>query len=330
MKELLISGRFAVRECLAAASSSWLRWASKPRFRYFNFNPLSSSKLDTDNKLSKDYKAGQIDQPHATLTLSLCFYLREPLATVLSLLRKNNTFLRKVEKTRNSYGSSKGLQRYIGTFEIVNSRELRHLYRSDPRSRILASFHFGDFPYGLNKLIAAQSESIDSKVLSQSKYSVVFQDNIKRAFGAAAPTADSQLLYDDVHTQVLAGFLRRQSANLLMFADLPSTYGEAVRVRFLGRWAWFPKSIAVLCLVNKVPVLPVICYSIGKANYVEVGRQIEPVRRKDETREAAIGRITQLIVEFFEYFFRQHQQQWRYLTILPSYFVEPSKESVSE
>ncbi len=314
MKELFISGRCAARESLHAAFGAWSRLAAKPRSLYLRLRPSFSPKINNDRSI-------------ASLPLSHCYYLREPLVEVISLLRSNKAFLGKIEKTRNSYRSSKRLQQYISTFEIINLSELHTLYSTDQRSRILASFHFGDFLYGLNKLIAMQSDSIETKVLSQSKYSTIFQDNMIRGFGIAAPTADSQLLYDTVQTQVLAGFLRQQSVNLLMFADLPTNYGESVRVRFLGRWAWFPKSIAVLALVNKVPVLPVICYSIGTTNYVEVGRQIEPVCHERESREEAIERITQIIVEFFEYFFRQHQQQWRYLAILPSYFMAPRKES---
>ncbi len=260
------------------------------------------------------------------LLIQLSSNLREPVAIAARMLKANKRYLHKVEKTRNHPASAKTLQSHISRIEIPALLQFIEMHRDDPGSRILASFHFGDFLYGLNKLVASQPPAITAKVLSQTEYTSVFLENMAKGFGPDAPPRDSQLMLATTKPQALSAFLRQPSTTLLMFADLPCSYGETVRVKFLGRWAWFPKGIAVLALASRVSVVPVICYSEGPKNYVELGKRIVAARLPKETTEAAVIRITQRLIEFFEYFFCQHQEQWRYLSALPNYFVEPHKE----
>jgi predicted LPLAT superfamily acyltransferase len=324
MKDLLLSGRSAVRRILFAVSSAYGRWAQTPR-GVSSFAEAESNPLAEEPTLNSE-----VEYSDPTLVLSISSYLREPLAKTLAVLNANQHYLAQIEQTRNSYTSAKRLKNHIEHFSIPYSEQFRELYSNDPRSRIVASFHFGDFIYGLNKLATLQPSHIHSRVLSQAEYSPTFLENMTRGFGENAPRADDQLLLGEAQVHRLSALLRCSHTTLLMFADLPSSYGGTVRTKFLDRWAWFPKGIAVLALANAVPILPVICYSIGQENRVEIGKQIEAVRLKGESKEAAVSRITQLLIDYFEYFFRQHQEQWRYLAVLPKYFIDPSQECIIE
>ncbi len=262
--------------------------------------------------------------PQLPVDLTLSYYLREPLASTRAHLKSNQRFLAKVEKFRNHFCSTSKLKNHIQGFTLHAEAQFQELAVNDPRSRIIASFHFGDFLYGLNKLIAAQPKTIRSHVLSQYRYSPLFMDNMQRGFGHNAPTPSTQLMIGQVTVSQLAALLRQKNRTLLMFADLPRAYGETVCVNFLGRQAQFPKGIALLALASRVPLLPAICYQSGDSHYVELGKQIEPTLMAGESMEAATVRITQQLISFFEYFLLQHPHQWRYLKLLPQYFITPT------
>jgi hypothetical protein len=321
MKELLQSGRWAARNTLIFLSWPCKLWAQRA-----DDTDLTRASANAAESLKVDpYRAN--NSASVDLLIQLSSILREPLAIAARVLKANKHYLHKIEKTRNHPTSLKALQSQVSSIEIPLLPQFLEMHKDDPSSRILASFHFGDFLYGLNKLVASQPPDITAKVLSQAEYTCVFLENMARGFGKDAPTENSQLLLATTKPQALSAFLRQRNTTLLMFADLPGSYGETVRVKFLGRWAWFPKGIAVLALASRVSIVPVICYSEGAKNYVELGKRIAAVRLPKETMEAAVIRITQWLIEFFEYFFSQHQEQWRYFCALPNYFVEPSKES---
>lgn len=317
MKELFVTGCLVARHVFLIAVETYKGWRNNRIGASLAFNASTiSNRIPVRSARLPDY------------ALAISVYLREPLTRTFDVLKENQIFLRKVEKTRNNYVSAATLKTHIDSIDVLYSNQFIDLCQQDSRSKIIASFHFGDFLYGLNKLVALQPTGRITKVLSQSEYSAAFLENMLRGFGKDVPGAESQLVLGQVQPRDLSAFLRGKNTSLVMFADLPSSYGETVAVNFLGRLAWFPKGIALLSLSNKVPIVPVICYANGMRNYVEIGKQIEPVRLKGESKEGAILRITQLSVEFFEYFFKQHQEQWRYLSALPSYFVEPPKENL--
>jgi predicted LPLAT superfamily acyltransferase len=324
MKDLLLSGRLAARHMLFATSNSCGRWVKACRDIFW----LSKSEL---NPFARDLAVvTESERPNPSLAFGLSRYLREPLAPTLAALNANQRYLAEVEQMRNRYASTTRLKSHIEQFAIPQSMQFQELINSDPRSRILASFHFGDFLYGLNKLVSLQPGHITTKVLSHANYSQTFLENMARGFGDKAPTADTQLLLADAQVQTLSAFLRLPNTSLLMFADLPASYGATVRTQFLGRWAWFPRGIAVLALASDVPILPVICFSTGRDNRVEMGKQIEAVRLVGESREAAITRITQRLLDYFVDYFYQYRQQWRYLALLPEYFIDPCNEPIRE
>jgi hypothetical protein len=75
--------------------------------------------------------------------------------------------------------------------------------------------------------------------------------------------------------------------------------------------------------------LPVINYSCGGVNKIDLAPQIESELRPGVGFEAAVMRITQQLIRYFEEFFVRFPEQWRYLQKLPSYFSKTELEQVS-
>lgn len=267
------------------------------------------------------------DSSFTILPLSIC--MREPLKTTRQLLVKNHRFLQRVEQRRNEDQSRLSMLGFVQAIEIPQAPDLISLYEQDSRAQIFASFHFSDFVYALHKLLSAQQLTGASKVLSQESYTPCLRRNLHRAFGGLAAGDESQFLTHSENSQLLSSFLRTPHSRLLTFVDLPAEYGELVEVEFLGRPAFFPKGCATLALANRVPILPTICYQDDKSLKVELGKQIQPIRYKGESLSTAVQRITQDLVRFFEYFFLQYPQQWRYLGHLPSYFANCDKDEAN-
>lgn len=254
----------------------------------------------------------------------VAFFLREPVQATTRILRRNKAFLDHIETLRNSPQSPAVAAKIAKDIQIPQHCEISELLALDKRSRIVACFHFGNFVYGLHKLLCLQPDTSNTAVLSQNKSTSDYIDNMTSAFGKKGVRLENQMLLDKVDVRGLSGFLRNPNRCLVMFADLPSGFGKTVEVEFLGRKAAFSKSIALLSLTNNIPVLPVICYEDGETHQVEIGRQIEPLTREGETRADAVTRITQIQLDFFQHFFVRHKEQWRYLNHLSKYFTEGS------
>ncbi|MFK7863501.1 MAG: hypothetical protein AB8B95_04645 [Pseudohongiellaceae bacterium] len=260
---------------------------------------------------------------HARL-LQLSFYLREPLKETQELLNRNEKHLQKVEILRNHPQRHSTLVEHIKKIHVPQESHFKHLDAADETPKIIVSFHFGDFIYGVHKLLSSQESTANTLVLSQKKSTEQYLKNMKSAFGENSASLENQLLLDEVTIKDLMVFLRRPKSRLVMFADLPSAYGETTEINFLGRKAFFPRSIGLLALASKVPILPVICINANTGHRVEIGKQIEPNAVFNETKADAITRITQTQIDFFEYYFLQDKSQWRYLQYLAQYFVKGS------
>lgn len=256
--------------------------------------------------------------------VKIAFFLREPIHATAKALIKNKAFLDNIESLRNTVQGTAVAAKFARRIQIPQHCQIRELLTRDQRSRIVASFHFGNFVYGLHKFICFHKDISKTVVLSQTKSSAEYIENMKRAFGRKGAGLENQILLDKVDVRGLSAFLRNSNRCLVMFADLPSEFGQTIEVEFLGRKAAFSKSIALLSLTNKVPILPVICFKDGDTHQIEIGRQIEPRIKDGESRADAVTRMTQLQIDFFQYFFNRHSEQWRYLTHLPEYFTEGS------
>ena len=276
-------------------------------------------------------KPEKLDSSHAWVhpdVVKISFFLREPIQAASKLLRKNRVFLSKVESLRNTVQASKTASKYAQSIQTPQHSHISKLLIEDNRSRIVASFHFGNFVYGVNKYLCFQADISKTVILSQTESSTAYIENMARAFGDKGVRLENQVLLDQIDVCGLSQFLRQAGGSLIMFADLPREFGETVAVEFLGRQASFSKSIALLSLANSVPILPLVCFDRGGRCQLEIGRQIEPRIGKGESRADAIVRMTQLQIDFFEYFFNRHKEQWRYLYLLPEYFAEASLRSI--
>lgn len=270
------------------------------------------------------YSSSQQGKDFQDYCTCISIYLREPLRFTEITLTKNIYFGKRLEFRRNRSLDNLSLRNHVERFDFEQQQAYLKLISEDNRSRILISYHFGDFIYAMNYIASLEATSRKRLVLSQSEASFEYYDNMQRAFGNRAASKDSQLTLAKLDLTLLSSVLRRGNCTLTLFCDLPSGYGEQVQVKFLNRYAWFPKGPAILSLTNRIPLLPVISYFDGKRHKIEVANQIEPFTLRHESLEDGVTRITQEFVNFFECFFNRFPEQWRYLPMLPSYFTQGS------
>ncbi|MEQ9022748.1 MAG: hypothetical protein RLN82_08330, partial [Pseudomonadales bacterium] len=84
---------------------------------------------------------------------------------------------------------------------------------------------------------------------------------------------------------------------------------------------------ATLALVNRVPILPVIVFKLDGRDRIFVEPQLEPLLEPGETLAVAVRRVTQSLVELLEKYLILDPTQWRYLKLLPRYFVQTESSS---
>ncbi len=258
----------------------------------------------------------------AEQTAAIATFLREPRGRTRRLLAANRKWLDALEHRRNSRLAESELRRHTARLHFPQARNLRELLGDDPRSRLLTSYHFGDYIYGANLLGASINTCARAMYLSQAPGSAAYFANMKLAFGETAMGPDSRLSAQASSIADLAPLLRRPGIQIITFCDLAEQFGGRTEVDFLFRKAWFSRGPAMLGLTNRIPLLPVINWFDGARGQVVLGAQIEPERFDGESLVQAAGRITTELVRFFEPFFRVNPEQWRYLGALPLYFFQ--------
>lgn len=251
--------------------------------------------------------------------------LRQPIAAVRSHLAWNRLHNSRIELRRNRRGRATQVRRYCEAIEFAQQQDYLDLLRSDTRSRIVSSFHFGDFLFGAARLFSLEPHRRRSFVLSLNRSAPASYENLHRGFGLQAPGSESELLLREVSTAQLSQLLREGNTSLLLFCDLPPGLTESTGVRFLNRHARFSIGPALLALANRVPLLPLLNFSDGVSNCVRLGQQIEPELLESETLLQGARRLTQELVSVFERFLLAHPEQWRFLPLLPNYFSATGK-----
>ncbi len=249
--------------------------------------------------------------------------LRETRDRTRRLLAANDRWLTQLEHRRNHPLPPPELRRLVAGLHFPQKGKLRELIEADPRSRLLVSYHFGDYIYGLNLLGAGIGDQARVCYLSQSRGSAGYFQNIRRAFGNRAQGPESQLIVDESDISTLAPLLRSPGVQFVTFCDLTGQFGDTAGVDFLQRPACFPRGPALLSLTNRIPMLPVINWFDGDRVQIVLGEQLEPERIRGESLAAASDRLTAALTRFFEPFFRTSPEQWRYLGALPLYFIQP-------
>lgn len=253
----------------------------------------------------------------------IAFAFRQSTSAINSLLAKNRLHNCRFEQRRNKVGRGPLVQRYCEGFKIPQREDYLDLIQKDERSRIVASFHCGDFLFGSASLFSLDSNKRRKYVLSLNRSSPACYANLAAGFGHKAVGPECELLLCETDSSKLSQILRAGNASLLLFCDVPPGLNEAIEVKFLNRHAWFSIGPAILALANRVPLLPLLNYSTGNSSYLRLGNQIEPDLLPSETLREGAERITQRLVSLFESAFLESPEQWRFLSLLPRYFTKP-------
>jgi len=252
----------------------------------------------------------------------LSVFLREPCQHIKQIQKRHARLQHRLECRRNQSQTRSQLQRYLSRFHFPQQQSYQSLLARDPRSRILVSFHFSDYIYGMHFLVNRVQHLGPVKVLSQRAGSVVYWQNMRSAFGSLITDSNIELLVKSHDVLWLSALLRNPHSTLIMFCDLPAGCGEQTRVQFLQREAWFPKGPATLAVLNRVPLLPVIIVMRGQEQHVVLYPQLETAPVHEETYQDCINRLTQSLVTILEQHLLNSPDSWRYLQRLPLYFSE--------
>lgn len=249
--------------------------------------------------------------------------IRQPVNAISCLLAKNRLHNSRFEQRRNRVERSSLVQRYCEGFKIPQREDYLGLIQKDRRSRIIVSFHCGDFLYGCASLLVLDGSKRRKYVMSLNRSSNACYSNLAAGFSRQIPGPECELLLGETDASTLSQILRAGNASILLFCDIPPGLIETTAVNFLNRPAWFSIGPAILALANRVPLLPLINYSTKNSSYVRLATQIEPVLLPSETLHGGAKRITQSLATFFESVFLENPEQWRFLSLLPRYFSEP-------
>ncbi|GJM11722.1 MAG: hypothetical protein DHS20C12_01250 [Pseudohongiella sp.] len=245
---------------------------------------------------------------------------RHPQSDMSSLLAKNRLHNLRFEQRRNTIAPAAKVRSYCEAFQIPQRDDYLNLVRNDSRSRIIASFHCGDFLYGSASLLSLDRGNARKYVLSLNRASSACHSNLATGFNNRAPDKQSELLLSESSSTELSQLLRAANTSILLFCDVPFGLNETTEVNFLNRRAHFSIGPALLALANRVPLLPLFNYSSADSNFVGLGSQIEPALLPAETLRSGAQRITQKLVSLFENVLLAHPEQWRFLSLLPSYY----------
>ena len=253
-------------------------------------------------------------------TLSQC--LHEPQSRCRKILRANTAYLSRVERYRNQPQSRARLLKHVARFEFPQQQELTRLDAEDQRPRLVASIHAGDFIYGTNVFANIESPNTRQFVLLQKTPGEAFQRNLSLAFGKKRYSSRTQLLLESFDFIQFRRRLNSSKSSLLTFTDLPPGFGRRVQIDFLGRAAWFPVGPALMAIANKMPILPLLNFSVGKANRIQLWPLIEPQRQAGQNIEEAAREVTQQLSYPLQWLLQRCPEQWRFLSALPSFFRE--------
>ena len=260
------------------------------------------------------------------LLATLSQLLHEPQERCRQILDANMSYLSVVERFRNQPQSRARLQQHLSRFQFPQSRDLKLLDASDHRSRLVVSYHTGDFIYGSNVFANHESAETAQYVLMQKPPSAAFQQNLTNAFGETRFKSRTQLLLESFNFLKLRKRLNAGKSSLLTFADLPPDFGRRIQIEFLGREAWFPVGPALMALTGRMPILPLLIYSVGHSQCIRLWPLIEPNRKPGQSAKRVARDITQQLSFPLQWLIQHYPEQWRFLSVLPSFFEAPEFE----
>ena len=165
----------------------------------------------------------------------IAYAIRQPVKATRSLLAENRLYNSRFEQRRNTVERVALVRRYCEGFKIPQREDYLDLIRKDERSRIFASFHFGDFLYGSAILFSLDSSKRSKYVLSLKRNSSASYSNLAAGFSGAALGPECELLHRETGASKLSQILRAGNSSILLFCDIPPGLNETAEVRFLNR-----------------------------------------------------------------------------------------------
>lgn len=251
---------------------------------------------------------------------ALSYYLREPLRETRQILREHRRRLRALHALRERPQPGTRLRACADSFHCPSLSALRERLSCDRRSRIIATFHLGNYLFGLNYLSQQLADLRRVSCLILERLSDISYRNLALAFGEGAATPEQMLLLGESSALTLSKLLRAPDRILFIFVDLPPGFGRRAGVRLLGRPGEFGIGAATLAVLNQVPVLPLMLESHKAGVRLRLGPEMEPRLSVEETREESKARLNQALASALSSQLRRAPADWRYLSLLPDYY----------
>lgn len=251
---------------------------------------------------------------------AISYYLREPLRETRRILRLQRRRLRELHCLRELPQPAARLRACADRFDCPALPALRERLRVDRRSRIIATYHLGNYLYGLNYLSQQLGDLRRVSCLILERLSATCYRNLALAFGEGAATPGQMLIVGESSAVALSKLLRAPDRVLFIFVDLPPGFGRRASVRLLGREGGFGSGAATLAVLNRVPVLPLLLEARGAAARLRLGPEMEPRLPGEETRQDSMARINQTFATALSTQLRRDPANWRYLGLLPDYY----------
>jgi hypothetical protein len=253
----------------------------------------------------------------------LSLSLHEPAGRVRRLLKSHSTIVNRLERQRNHYIGEGHQKSLAASFYLPRKSTYLDFLNTDNKSRVVATFHLGDYVYGLNHLMSLENPKRNRIVLNHREGSFPYRKNVLNRYGNRALDRKSQLLSQHCNTAKLAATLREKPSTLILFSDLPHHFGKSIEVEFLGRRAWFVRGPAVLAITARAPILPVVNFMAGNSNTIEIKDLIDSTPRPGESFSDCVHRLTQALCSILESYLRSYPEQWRYLNHMALFFQDP-------
>lgn len=264
--------------------------------------------------LRKHNKLGAI---HAAKVAVLSFLLKEPDKHIRRILALHQYYRLSFYARRIRYLSPDitpiGQQENFEWPDCESYARCSQLYRE---SRVLMTIHMGDF-MGAFRHIAAHGAA-DRAVMS-----------LRRDLDAL-DTRHLRSKNDDTHRLFRHGIdnpagivdaLRGGNQTLAILFDLGRDFGEIAEVEFFRHRAGFVRGPAQLAIAGRARIFPFFCVRIGARNVIQMSPPFLPEVRQGESLRQAAGRVTQDLVRLAERWIHCHPEQWKYLDMLPAYFI---------
>lgn len=265
----------------------------------------------------------QRQEVRAAVLDSLSTCLHEPRFRCHALLMSHQRRLLLLEERRDRRQTRAGIARRQRRIVWPEEEAWRQTVADDPRSRIMAACHAGDYVHCLPRLASAEPSGRDRVLLRQEAGSVNGMANMREAYRQLGLSVPEVLLAAETDPLLLRRRLRRGGCTLTTFFDLSRQFGVAVETTFLGRPAWFCSGPARLAVSAGVPVIPVHVRPDTVKNRIVLAPAIDPSHWRGLDYEESVRLVTGRLVSHLEQLVREAPECWRYLTVLPRYFTPP-------